>query len=382
MTINPDSRGFVADIVPDSNHDEDSRREREKSRDKDIVKDNTLKKEAPNTILALIEFAYREQGRKLNLARKVLHQLPLQPGAAQNEVDAVRRLGERDPFLAVPPSLLTALAELGAGKLVRERILDLVLEALDSHRVFKGWLKLRTDAQTQAPVGQVIEEVRKVKFDELGLQKPSVLTEAARERLRVNAVTTVELVSVLRGMSLDNFVDDMSEYIWKKPVDRDEAHAAAVLAAARNTDALQYLSQRFTTRVQECEAGRERALTRARELELRAIRAEAEAKRLRSDLDSESTRSERLETEADDLKRRLTVEKSSRVVDRSHYVDDYEILRTKIIRQLTNQVGLLNNGLHALRNGSTDVAEEFVDRALNAIGSEVKRLKEIDEETP
>lgn len=378
MTMNAGSQGHISDAVPESNHDMDAGEVVAQPSDADGI----AKKERPKSILALFEFAYREQGRKLNLPRRALHDLPLQPGAAQAEVDAVRRLAERDPFLAVPPSLLTALAELGAERRVRDRILDLVLEALDSHSIFSNRIKRWTDGQTQAPVLQVIEAVKEAKFNELGLQKPSDLTDAAGDRLRVNAVTAVELLSVLRGMSLDQFVDDMKEFIWNKSMDRNEAHAAAVLAAARNTDALHYLSQRFATRLQDATTGRERALAQAREQELRALRAEALGKQLLNDLDSERVSSTRMETEIDDLTRRLAAEQSSRVVDRSHHVDDYEILRTQVIRRLTGQVELLSDGLHALRNGSTDVAEEFVDRALNAIGSEVKRLKEIDGVTP
>ncbi|MCW3767780.1 MULTISPECIES: hypothetical protein [Paenarthrobacter] len=374
MTINPESTGPAADVAPDSKHDENFRRKVAQP----PVTDTTARKETPKSILALFEFAYREPGRKLNLTRKALDDIPLQPNAAQDEVDAVRRLVQTDPFLNVPPNVLAAVAELGAERRVRERILDLVLEAMDNHSVFKNRIRPWMEAQTQAPTQQVIEAVKEAKFNELGLQKPSDLTEATRERLRVNAVTTVALMSVLRGMPLDHFIDDMSTHIWKKHMDRNEARAAAVLSAAKNTDALHYLSQRFTTRVQDSDAGRERATIQAREYELRAIRAEALGKQRLSDLDSERTRSARLEAEIDDLKRRLAAEQSSRIVDRSHHVDDYEILRTQVIRRLTNQVELLNDGLHALRNGSTDVAEEFVDRALNAIGGEVKRLKEID----
>ena len=65
------------------------------------------------------------------------------------------------------------------------------------------------------------------------------------------------------------------------------------------------------------------------------------------------------------------------MVDKSHHVDDYETLRTQVIRRLSAQVELLGDGLHALRNGSTGVAEEFVDRALTAIKDEVTRLKDL-----
>ena len=65
-------------------------------------------------------------------------------------------------------------------------------------------------------------------------------------------------------------------------------------------------------------------------------------------------------------------------MDKSHLADDYEVLRTQVIRRLSAQVGLLRDGLHALRNGRTGVAEEFLDRSLTAIEGEVTRLKDLD----
>jgi len=79
------------------------------------------------------------------------------------------------------------------------------------------------------------------------------------------------------------------------------------------------------------------------------------------------------------LDAQLEKEQKGRFADEVHAVDDYENLRTQIIRQLSGQVNLLSDGLHALRNGSIAVADEFVDRALAKIDAEVKRLKELAE---
>jgi hypothetical protein len=75
---------------------------------------------------------------------------------------------------------------------------------------------------------------------------------------------------------------------------------------------------------------------------------------------------------------RAALRQSSRVVDSSHYAYDYEALRTQVIRRLSAQADLLNDGLHALRNGRTDIADEFLDRSLTAIEGEVARLKDLD----
>lgn len=377
MTIDAESEGFIPVEAPGSDSNQESTATGAQQRNKD----SGTKKERPKTILALIEFAYGEEGRKLNLVRRDLRELSLHPGEAQAEVDAVRRLALGDPFLAVPPSLLAAVAELGAEPLVRRRILDLVLVAFACHKIFENRLERLTNAQTDHVVtAQEMNEAAKgITFDALGLQKPSDLNEASRARLRVNALTAFELFRVLHDhWSSGQLIQDMSTFIWDAPLDRSVPRVAALLATAKNTDVLSQLSRHFELLLRDSKGETEKALAQAREQELRALTAEGSCKRLSADLEVANARTVELVSNVNALTQRLAAEQSNRVVDKSHHVDDYETLRTQVIRRLTAQVELLSDGLHALRNGSTGVAEEFVDRALSAIDSEVRRLKDLD----
>lgn len=111
----------------------------------------------------------------------------------------------------------------------------------------------------------------------------------------------------------------------------------------------------------------------------RAERERAAASALLAELEQKNSRIGGLEARVTELEAQLDKEQRGRFADEVHAVDDYENLRTQVIRQLSGQVNLLNDGLHALRNGSTAVADEFVDRALRKIDAEVKRLKELAE---
>ena len=51
-----------------------------------------------------------------------------------------------------------------------------------------------------------------------------------------------------------------------------------------------------------------------------------------------------------------------------------------MIRRLTTQIELLSDGLHALRNGSPEVTDEYLDRALSAFRQEVESLRDSDGE--
>jgi hypothetical protein len=339
------------------------------------------KKERPKTILGLIEYAYGEGGRKLGLARKDLRELRVDSAASQAEIDAVRRFAADDPFLAVPPSLLASLAELGAEPPVRRRVLELVLVAFASHRLFESRLERLTDAMVQPSLTarEVSDAARKLTFDVLGLKEASDFKEASRERLRVNAVTAFELFRVLReGWTSDRFVDDMSALVWDVPIQPSTARAAALLATAKNTDALSQLSRHFEVLLRESQRATGDASAQAMQQGRRAESAEASVRSLAAELEAERTRVTELEGQVIDLTRRLSAEEKSRAVDRSHHVDDYESLRTRVIRRLTAQIELLGDGLHALRNGSPEVTDEYLDRALTAFGRDVESLRETD----
>lgn len=339
------------------------------------------KKERPTSILGLIEYAYGEAGRKLNLARKDLRQLSVVSEASQAEIDTVRRLAAEDPFLAVPPSLLATLAELGAEPPVRRRVLELVLVALASHKIFEGKLERLTDGMMHPPLTarEVSDAAKHATFGALGLKDAAEFKEAARERLRVNAVTAFELFRVLRdGWAADRFIKDMSAVVWDAPMQRSAPKVAALLATAKNADALSQLSRQFETLLRDSQRQTGEARAQAAQQERRAEVAEASQRSLAADLGAERSRLTALVSQVEDLTQRLTAEQSNRVVDKSHLVDDYEVLRTRVIRRLTTQIELLSDGLHALRNGSPEVTDEYLDRALSAFRQEVESLRDSD----
>lgn len=340
------------------------------------------KNDRPKSILDLFRFAYALSGRKLSLTPRDFSGFHVDMAAVQEEIDTVKQLATTDQFLAVPPVLLAAIAEHDVNKHVVRRVLELVRVALAGHILFQPHAVRLFEAQT-APhfVKEISDAAKSVHFDALGLQKASELNGTGRERLRVNAVTTYGLLRMLCGeYTLEQYVETMNTWVWRAQHRQSALRTAALLATAKNTDALSELSRHMrgliTVTKKEAEdlraqvtyqqrlVAQERAIGNALEVDLASARAEAAALTLR----------------IEEMSRRLSEEQSNRVVDKSHLMDDYESLRTRVIRRLTGQVELLDDGLHALRRGSTNVAEEFVDRALGAINAEVKRLKNTDED--
>jgi hypothetical protein len=342
---------------------------------------DSKKRVRPETIAELIEYAYREAGRKLNLTRDLKH-LTLEQDSAQAEVDLIRRLAADDPFLAVPQSLLAAVAEVQTKSQVQGRILELVLAAFASHKLFEGVLLRLADPKADPPLTayEISSIAKTFTFETVNSEEVPERKTSMRDRVRVNAITGFELFRVLRdGWTTDQFIQDMSALVWDNPIQRSAPRMAALLATAKNNDALSQISRHFEQLLLNAQTQASAAHRRANELEHRANSAESENRALTTRLDAERSHTSDLQTQAHHLAQQLAAERNSRRVDKSHLVDDYEALRTQIIRKLSSQVDLLGDALYAIRSGEKAVAEEFVDRALRKIDGEAKRLRALEE---
>jgi hypothetical protein len=343
---------------------------------------NESKKRArPQSISELFEYAYGEAGRKLNLARD-LTDITVEPEAAQSEIDLVLRLAAVDPFLAVPPHLLAATAEINTRSHVRERILKLTLVAVGSHKLFETAAERLVDPEAEPilTAREVSSLAKTFTFELADTEQAPERRAALRERVRVNAVTAFVLLRVLRdGWTADQFIQAMGALVWDGPLQRSAPRMAALLATAKNGDALSQLSRYFESQLIDAQIQTSAAIRRANELERRANSAEAEVRALAAEVDIGRSRLAEQQTLIQHLEEQLDSERSNRLVDKSHLVDDYEALRTQMIRRLSAQVDLLGDALDAIRIGEPAVAEEFVDRALRKIDGEVTRLRELDE---
>jgi wobble nucleotide-excising tRNase len=118
------------------------------------------------------------------------------------------------------------------------------------------------------------------------------------------------------------------------------------------------------------EAERSSARARAKVEELERTLSENKAKS-----DQLSAEIAQLEATLDMLNTNLAEQQRLRSIDKTHHVDDYKGLRTRVQRSLDKQSELLRSALHALRNERLSVADEYVERSLDAIDSERERLK-------
>lgn len=357
--------------------------------------------ENPETISDLFERIYRETaaGRKPNLARN-LWNIRTTPNESQKEVELVRQLAVGDPLLDALSATLVDVADIDLKDSVRRRILELTVVAFASHKLFEGVLDrlVHPNVEPRLRAAEISHLAGSFDFGVVTTGASLEITGAKRERLRVNAVTAFVIFRVLRdGWSKAEFITAFCELVWRVPPrfqgaqrvdpvtgEKDAQHqiqwrTVAMLANARSaTESLSELKRHFEALIRE----RETALNDAQEEVAaqfrRAGRERDIAGLLRVELAHEKEQVDSLKMRVVELERDLEKEQSGRFADGMHAVDDYEVLRTQVIRLLSGQVNLLTDGLHALRNGSTAVADEFVDRVLSKIDAEVKRLKGLE----
>lgn len=357
--------------------------------------------EMPKTISGLLEHVYVETaaGRNPNLARN-LWNLRTTPDESQQEVELVRHLAAGDPLLDALSNTLVDVADIDLKDSVRRRILDLAIVAFASHKLFEGIIDRLVDpkAEPRLTATEISHLAGSFDFGDPSTGESLEISGAKRERLRVNAVTAFEVFRVLRdGWSKSQFIADYCELVWRVPQrfqstrrvdpvtgekdtqDHSQWRTVAMLANAKSaTEPLSELKRHYEALLRDREKKISDALDESAAQSRRAERESDIAGSLRAEMADKMAQLDNLQFRVAELERELAKERRGRFADEMHAVDDYEVLRTQVIRLLSGQVNLLTDGLHALRNGSTSVADEFVDRVLGKIDAEVKRLKGLE----
>lgn len=341
------------------------------------------------TIEELLTFAYESNARLLEFSKDALKKLPVTDDGIAAQGELVASLAANDPTLATPYKLLQYAARQGVqlkraedGDLARalNRIVDLAVLALGHNPVFRVWMDQLLDPRRdpQLSTDHLRDEARRIGPDKLGLA-PEQFKATDSDRLVKNAIACYGILRALqREWSLDQFIDAAYSSLWKyeAPEAIGLERAVGEIGASRDHDVLGIVSANFLARIARLDrqvAQQERDAASAWNREAR-LREELAAATEREQV--ALARAEAFSADVVRLQKELAAERDNRVVDKSHMADDYETLRTRIIRRLGGEIDLLTDGLHALRNGAPNVAEEFLDRSLLALSREVEQLKD------
>lgn len=341
------------------------------------------------TIEALLTDAFESKSHVFALGTDKLKKLPLVDDHLKAQAEVVATLAKADPTLSGPFKLLQYVASRGVPlgrstgapiEAVLERLHDLALLALGLHPVFRIWTEELADPRRtpELTVKVVGDEVAKVSAETFGLPDDQ-FKKSDQDRLLRNAIACLSLVRALqRDWDLDRFIDESRSALWSADVPKAIGleKAAGLLSASRDGSLLGLVSDAYEARVsarnQEITRLKAEAARDARRIDsLEEQKREADARE-----EALTARAEAFSADIVRLRKELDAERDNRVVDKSHATDDYETLRTRVIRRLTGEIDLLTDALHAVRNGASPVAEEFLDRSLLALSREVEQLKD------
>ncbi|GAA4758507.1 hypothetical protein GCM10023217_33730 [Gordonia alkaliphila] len=203
-------------------------------------------------------------------------------------------------------------------------------------------------------------------------------TAANRARLEKNAVYALGLLRVVQGAwNLDRFIDELNRAVWVTAVPsaiRVERQASTIVESGR-LDSLGLVAANYSSRMAQyaSEVDRLENVVNASSSREAVLVGQIEVgnERERSLVEE----SDVLRSEVQRLEAALAAERESRIVSQSHLIDDYELLRTRVIGRLTEEVSLLTTGLEALRDGVPSVTEEYLDRSLRGLGRELEQLR-------
>lgn len=358
----------------------------------DAVATEGKRKKAPakpsiTAIDDVVRAAFTSRGRLLDISGDTLKKLPVDDTSITHQSALTCEFAAADPAMTGTFRILQLVASKGIDlhrgdtnlSTVLNRLVDLAVVAMAHHTVFRVWSDQLVDpkAEPQLTARSVRQFARETTAEKVGLAEDD-FPKGDQLQLQSNAVACFALLRIVRGpWSLDDFVDAMRENDWvhHATLDANSRKAAAAIAADRQRDVLEVVSSRYLRTITALER-RIESLNRAAEASAnREARLEAELRETRAREGDQTRRAEEYAEQIVRLQKELAHERENRAVDRSHMSDDYEILRTRIIRLVGSEVGLLTDGLHALRNGAPEVADEFLDRSLTALTREVQELR-------
>ena len=108
---------------------------------------------------------------------------------------------------------------------------------------------------------------------------------------------------------------------------------------------------------------------------LRALNAEDEVGKATETIGERDLSISGLEIQISQLTMEIAHRETAILNAATHHIDDYDAIRTRVLRMLGTQVDLLTDGLHALRKDNREVAEEFMERTISSLNRELENLR-------
>jgi len=346
-------------------------------------------KQEISTFEQFLFHAYGLKGRRVALKKKVLQDISPSLSIPVEGLVELQKLVNADRQFCVPRQILLASREIEGYPLIKEALRKFVMEVMLSHRAFKNpkvtsaIRNLENAPLPHAALKLVMEEVfEKEELEEnAGEKKDGEKTAkklVAAEEMKVNATNCLAVwFAVTRNLALEDVADALNVAVWT-PAGCDADSDIAKLRALTSIEKVEGVGL-------ACEQYKRRAVAQADE----AVRASAEAARLRTEHQETQLELEQIRSELDETKNALeklqlkTTEEiatlhQSAETQAAHLRDDFEQLRSRVLRRLVENVEKLGIGLSAIQGSEpkVHVVRDRLERVIDELQKEINKLRE------
>lgn len=335
------------------------------------------KKQRPaefDSIEAFIDYAYKRSGKRIVLKKKSAVAIAGAPAPGSEFWERLAKISQEDRTLAVPRQVLLAGIPHKASVKTWSLLLDVCLAALRSNSATSELAPLLVSATPESEDGEQLllraADTNVSRMETPDGKKLFTPAQAAAVRSNVVAFVGVWMVAV-RGWTSSRCIRAMYEHVWvESSRGLSVADTWRRLVEVRDPTSLGLAAGAFVQetkeRAQEAELARRSesvALLRIEELT-------SQVSALKAQVQQQDERHNAVLRQLDDARR----EHQTAV---SHLRDDYERLRSKVLRRLTREVELLDEGMLALKREppKVHVMVDHGERAMGGLRDEIRSLQ-------
>lgn len=361
----------------------------------DDVKSKTLKtlqiKESANEIASVLDFfrhCYSQKGKQITLSDKTQEKLEEKGSRGRKQDEDLTELLKinvlEDNLLQVPPQILIAIMGSKLSFQWKNRFASYVSQSLQYHpmlntKEYKDVL-LAADPDLDQLFRKLTASISRFNEQQNFVEdRPERLSPEALKQLRRNSVTIFLLIlSIKQKWSTEKFITCFNKYYLDTRHQVDVAKELPNIASLAKQGSTTGTAIVAKVLLRQINSLNQDLLEAGRKIEsnyLRALNAEDEVGKATETIGERDLTISGLEIQISQLTMEIAHRETAILNAATHHIDDYDAIRTRVLRMLGTQVDLLTDGLHALRKDNREVAEEFMERTISSLNRELENLR-------
>lgn len=366
----PRSAVPLAAVEPDADRSSSA-----SARSPDVPPAFRVKTGDPEDLQSFVTLAYARKGQRIGMQKKVAIAIAQSPPPDDAVWARIQDLARNDVLLAVPKQMLLAAIPNKGTSRAWSQVLEACLAALRVHPASSELVPmlLSTNGGSNT-VDELLDQATAFRFGTVarpGSTKPLPASHAAMLRANVTGTVALWMVAVW-GVASHAVLRSLHECVWST-----ESRRASTMIDTwrrildvRDPSALGIACDAFVSEADHARRDANAASASEAAALKRAADLEATVAQLKAQLDQE-------QSTIAELRRAATQAARDAEAALSHARDDYERLRTRVLRRLTREVELLDEGMLAIKRDppKLHVMTDHGDRALSGLREEIKALQ-------